>query len=532
VSTTSTIHTAASQIDRSSRHRRRRGLGRTALGLAVACILGSVTAWPALAGDYTYVTEWGGIGSAGATPYGVAVDASGHVYDTDSENYFVEKFSSTGTFLTRWNGVGDGQLQYPAGIAVDGSGNNVYVADRLNRRVQKFSSTGTFLTGWFGTNQFALPDDVAVDASGNVYVTFDDSFGFRVEKFTSTGTFLTQWDRPALGIAIDGAGNIYFTNPGNDRIEKFNSAGTFLTGWGSPGSGDGQFNIPFAVAVDASGNVYVADTHNNRIQKFSSTGTFLTKWGGVSGSLPGQFRGPTGIAVDGSGNVYVADSTNVRIQKFAPSAYAALVLRDGPVGSWRFDESRGTIAHDAAGTNNGTYLHGFRLGQPGMLADDTAVGLDGQSGYISVPDSPSLHTGDSFSLEAWVKRSYLSTYNGTEGLFAKGYQVYLDGGNFGSGGWLVLRKPNGDVIARSTVTITDRNFHHVVVTKSGPDVHLYIDGVDVTGKVSNRTITDTSGTLSIGAGAASTFRGVIDEAAVYNFALSPAEVASHYAAGH
>ena len=80
--------------------------------------------------------------------------------------------------------------------------------------------------------------------------------------------------------------------------------------------------------------------------------------------------------------------------------------------------------------------------------------------------------------------------------------------------------------------VTDRNFHHVVVTKSGPAVHLYIDGVDVTGKVSNRTIADTSGTLSIGAGAASTFRGVIDEAAVYNYALSPDQVARHYAAGH
>ena len=79
MSTTCTIHTAASRVDRSSRHRRRRAILRTALVLVVVCILGSVMASPALAGDYTFVTEWGGIGGLGATPYGVAVDAFGNV---------------------------------------------------------------------------------------------------------------------------------------------------------------------------------------------------------------------------------------------------------------------------------------------------------------------------------------------------------------------------------------------------------------------------------------------------------------------
>src|SRR5262245_30897493 len=70
--------------------------------------------------------------------------------------------------------------------------------------------------------------------------------------------------------------------------------GTFLTKWGSPGSGDGQFSKPAGIAVDGSGNVYVADTGNNRIQKFTNTGTFLTKWGSF-GSGDGQFWDPAGV---------------------------------------------------------------------------------------------------------------------------------------------------------------------------------------------------------------------------------------------
>src|SRR5205823_1205028 len=84
------------------------------------------------------------------------------------------------------------------------------------------------------------------------------------------------------------------------------NSGAFLTTWGSAGSGDGQFAYPGGVAVDGSGNVFVADTGNDRVQKFTNTGTFLTKWGSP-GTGDGQFSLPEGVAVDGSGNVFVTD---------------------------------------------------------------------------------------------------------------------------------------------------------------------------------------------------------------------------------
>src|SRR5437773_3992887 len=139
-----------------------------------------------------------------------------------------------GTFLTTWgsSGTGDGQFDFPFGVATDGSG-NVYVADYGNDRIQKFDASGTFVTTW-----------------------------------GSSGSGNGQFNGPG-GVATDGSGHVYVADTNNHRIQKFDASGTFVTTWGSSGSGNGQFNGPDGVATDGSGNVYVADTNNQRIQEFS-----------------------------------------------------------------------------------------------------------------------------------------------------------------------------------------------------------------------------------------------------------------------
>tara|TARA_Y100000780_G_scaffold20504_1_gene17399 strand:+ start:158 stop:709 length:552 start_codon:yes stop_codon:yes gene_type:complete len=176
-------------------------------------------------------------------------------------------------FLSKWGsqGSGDGQLNFPDGIAVDEAG-NVYVADRDNHRVQKFGADGRFLLTWGseggGDGQFYNAEGIAVDGAGNVYVT--DWGRERVQKFTSNGGFLLY-----LGTEGTGAGR---------------------------GTGDGQFHNPKGISVDRAGNVYVAETINHRVQVFDSNGRFLRKWGS-EGSGDGQFNRPTGIAIDRAGNV-------------------------------------------------------------------------------------------------------------------------------------------------------------------------------------------------------------------------------------
>jgi hypothetical protein len=215
------------------------------------------------------------------------------------------------------------------------------------------------------------------------------------------------------------------------------------------------------------------------------------------------------------------------------SGYSAAVLATpGLVGYWRLGESAGSVACDSAGANDGSYQAGTTLAQPGALADDpdTATAFNGSSGWVQVPHGDSLNVGDRFSIEAWVKRGSIGT---------AANQVIASQQNsawvlmFNTNNQLVLRRSNLGDIAASTATVTDTSrWHHVVATKDGATVKLYLDGTDVTGPVSNQTITNNTLPLAIGQSSnIAYFNGQIDEVALYNTPLTPAQVANHHAYG-
>src|SRR5262249_10301284 len=124
-----------------------------------------------------------------------------NIYIADSGNDRVQKFDSTGHYLSQFGsaGNGPGQLQNPHGLDVDGLG-NVYVADLGNNRIEKFDATGAFISR-FGSNgtaegQFDQPTDVMIDVDGNLVVA--DTNNNRMQEFDPFGNFRRMY---GIGVA-------------------------------------------------------------------------------------------------------------------------------------------------------------------------------------------------------------------------------------------------------------------------------------------------------------------------------------------
>lgn len=202
--------------------------------------------------------------------------------------------------------------------------------------------------------------------------------------------------------------------------------------------------------------------------------------------------------------------------------YYGAVMADGPVSFWRLGELSGKVGSDQLGANRGSYLGGLTLGQLGAVAGNSAVKLNGSTGRLTVPNSASLRTGDNFTIEMWVKLGKLGV---SHGLASKGFVLYID-----RKGFVKLHKSGSGDIATSKVPIADTNeAHHVAVTKAGSTTKIYVDGVDRTGVVVNRTLSDNTSAMILGVGAGY-LNGTLDEVALYRRALTASEVSRHYAA--
>ena len=322
---------------------------------------------------------YGGDGGAAVAaqlnqPRDVALDGAGNLYFADWGSNRIRKVDAAGVITTvAGDGTqgygGDGgaavaaQLNQPRDVALDGAG-NLYFADRGNHRIRKVDAAGMISTaagGGLGGDggpavaaQLNRPTDVALDGAGNLYIA--DAGNRRIRKVDAAGgistvagdgtqgfggdggpaveAFLSFTSAVALdaAVALDGAGNLYIADAGNQRIRKVDAAGVITTvaGDGTPGfGGDGgpavaaRLNGPRGVALDAAGNLYIADLGNQRIRKVDAAGGISTVagdgtpgFGGDGGpAVAAQLSFPRDVALDAAGNLYIADLGNQRIRK-------------------------------------------------------------------------------------------------------------------------------------------------------------------------------------------------------------------------
>ena len=202
-------------------------------------LFGLISLMPILSWGQTYtVTTLAGSGEEGSNngvganatfhePYGVVVDSRRNVYVTDSYNHLIRKINSAGVVTTfagsgiqgSTNGTGTAaSFSFPSGIAIDAN-NNLYVSESPGR-IRKITPSGVVSTlagstipGYVdatGTNaQFEYPRGLAVDASGNVYVS--DGSNHRIRKITSGGVVTTIASNNRIGMRCGCATAIWIT---------------------------------------------------------------------------------------------------------------------------------------------------------------------------------------------------------------------------------------------------------------------------------------------------------------------------------
>jgi sugar lactone lactonase YvrE len=227
------------------------------------------------------ITTFAGNGSAGYSgdggaatnarlnvPEAVALDAAGNLYIADIDNQRIREVDTNGIITTVagngiWGYSGDGRaatnatVGLPQSVAVDGVG-NLYMAETILNSIRKVDTNGIITTVACGA--LSQPNGVAADGLGNMYIA--DTFNQRIRK-------------------VDTNGNI-----------------TTVAGGGTNGLGDGgtatnaELNNPYGVAVDGFGNLYVADTGNERIRYVATNGIITT----LAGTNAWGFSGDGGAA--------------------------------------------------------------------------------------------------------------------------------------------------------------------------------------------------------------------------------------------
>jgi subtilase family serine protease len=269
-------------------------------------------------------------------------------------------------------------LYFPHDVAVDASG-NLFIADTDNVRIRKVGANGIITT-----------------VAGN------GTYGFFGDGGAATNAYLND----PQAVAVDASGNLFIADTYNLRIRRVGTNGIITTVAGDGGngySGDGgaatntSLSYPEGVAVDGSGNIFIADTDNLRIRKVGANGIITTVAGdggygyfGDGGAATNAGLGyPEAVAVDTSGNIFIADTDDLRIRKVGTNGIITTVAGDGSSG-YSGDGGTATsaslyypegVALDASGNFFIADTDNLRIRKVGASGVITTVAGDGNYGF-------------------------------------------------------------------------------------------------------------------------------------------------------
>jgi len=236
----------------------------------------------------------------------------------------VSTFAGTGSQGAVDGHVNSATFAYPSGIAVDPSG-NLYVTDYGGHRVRKIQ--GGFVSTLAGSGSAGYANGVGTAAS------FNGPFGIAYNPVDNSLVVTEHLGHRVRRVTLDG------------RVSLI--AGTGTAG-DTDGSGDvAQFRNPAGVVVDSNGVIYVAESGGHRIRKIVLTGSDPTNpshytvstlaGSGVAGFADGigtaaRFNVPRGLAISPDGTIYVADSGNYRIRRVSPTGEVVTIAGTGVSG--------------------------------------------------------------------------------------------------------------------------------------------------------------------------------------------------------
>jgi len=334
----------------------------------------------------------------------VAIAVYGYAYSpTISGQYFIGGTTSSFIYTAAGNGIfgysGDGgpataaSLNNPASVAADATG-NLYIADTGNHVIRRVDAKTGLIT--------TVAGDGTPTAGGD------------------NGPATSAQVGDPSGIAVDGQGNIYVSEPGLGVVRKIAAAtGTITTYAGNPtatSTGDGGpatsalLSNPQGLALDAKGNLYVTSGFVVR-RVDAGTGTITTYAGNGEYGYTGDngpaanatFEQPVAISFDKAGNLYIADSGAGVVRKVATGTTTVTTI----AGKLSYQDPNGAIGDGGAATS-------AYLSRPGGIA------VDG-SGNVYIADS-----GDNEVRVVNAQTGIINAFAGNANLYCAGIEG--DGG--------------------------------------------------------------------------------------------------------